>query len=771
MASRALLAAALCAPAAAAGAIDRAAVVSRHDVLMAAAAGAALDTANDVFSVGNGAFAFSADATGLQSLNASYTHLGVNTFADWAWHSEPFAPGDATRALREYNFTFYETPTDGRGGTRAVPYMNDGSNSGDVTSWMMQNPHRLNLGQLSLVWRAAAGSQPLQLDQIANASQALRLWTGALESNFSLLAPPSPTCSLTEDNDVAAFSCAAAGGVIASVPFASYGQPTGSCEAGFAVSPTCNSPNSSAALAALCVGKPSCSLLINFQAGFGDPCPGQAKRLAANVTCSARPDSSPAPASFAVSVRTVVHPSVDIVSASIACANGPCPLALRLAFPYGSGAFGVDGADWSRDGAHTTFVTRNSSAGASFVRELDSDSYRVDCTWPIGLLVAMRTGPHAFEFVAAGEEQLWSSAEVSCLFTPTAGAGGALKYPVGEASAAQWIADKRAATRPFLNNPDSLPLSAETHAAAAQMWSAFWSEGALVELAGGGASNASDAFELERRIVLSLYLLRLNDAGAEPPQETGLLANSWGGKHHNEMRLWHQAWMPLWQRPELLARSDAFFFEQLANATAFAAFEGYRGAHWPKETAAVANGSAVSVPWAGLDHAPWPFGGQPNGSLLVWESVQIDNALVMWQQPHVIFMAELQRRAANASGGDAAALAAVQRLAPLVFASADYLASRAYFNESDGAGGRWWLGPPIMGGQEGGDAFRTFNPREGRPQPFGNPPASPPNQKHTSPFSLRDRVHGLHARHCQRVALRAGPRARAAVGGRGRRHC
>ena len=133
----------------------------------------------------------------------------------------------------------------------------------------------------------------------------------------------------------------------------------------------------------------------------------------------------------------------------------------------------------------------------------------------------------------------------------------------------------------------------------------------------------------------------------------------------------------------------------------------------------------MSVAWPGLSYSPWPFGGAPNGTMLVWESVQIDNALVLWQQPHVIFMAELQRRAANSSGGDAAALAAMQRLAPLVIATADYLASRAFFNESDGVTGdgvtgdgvtgdgvtgKWWLGPPIMGGQEGGDAFRTTNP-------------------------------------------------------------
>ena len=59
---------------------------------------------------------------------------------------------------------------------------------------------------------------------------------------------------------------------------------------------------------------------------------------------------------------------------------------------------------------------------------------------------------------------------------------------------------------------------------------------------------------------------------------------------------------------------------QLQNATSFATFEGYAGAHWPKETASVANRSANSVPWPGLEHAAWPFGGEPNGTLLVWES-------------------------------------------------------------------------------------------------------------------------------------------------------
>lgn len=179
------------------------------------------------------------------------------------------------------------------------------------------------------------------------------------------------------------------------------------------------------------------------------------------------------------------------------------------------------------------------------------------------------------------------------------------------------------------------------------------------------------------------------------------------------MRWWHLAHWALWGNADLLARSDGFYFDQLQNASAFAALQGFAGAHWPKETASVANRSAggIDVPWLGLDNSPWPFGGAPNGSLLVWESPQVDNALIIWQQPHPIWLADAQRRAANASSGGArAAQAVVERQAPLVLATAEFLASRVFFNESDGAGGRWWLGPPLVGGQECGDPATTTNP-------------------------------------------------------------
>jgi hypothetical protein len=73
----------------------------------------------------------------------------------------------------------------------------------------------------------------------------------------------------------------------------------------------------------------------------------------------------------------------------------------------------------------------------------------------------------------------------------------------------------------------------------------------------------------------------------------------------------------------------------------------------------------------------------------------------------------------------------VRRLAPLVFATADYLASRFYWNESDGGGGgRWWLGPPVMGGEESsGEGGARGEGRGGNGHslsPPSHPPFSPP---------------------------------------------
>ena len=74
----------LCAVAVHAGAIDRQALVTRHNVVLHQ-----FDAGNPL-TVGNGGFAFTVDATGLQTFPEAFeqtTPLG--TLSDWGWHTIP----------------------------------------------------------------------------------------------------------------------------------------------------------------------------------------------------------------------------------------------------------------------------------------------------------------------------------------------------------------------------------------------------------------------------------------------------------------------------------------------------------------------------------------------------------------------------------------------------------------------------------------------------------------------------------------------------------
>lgn len=145
-----------------------------------------------------------------------------------------------------------------------------------------------------------------------------------------------------------------------------------------------------------------------------------------------------------------------------------------------------------------------------------------------------------------------------------------------------------------------------------EWWNSFWEKGGMVDLS---VSSDRRASELERRIVLSLYLLAINSSGNMPPAETGLICNSWYGKAHLEMHFWHMAWAPLWGHSELLMRCLPWYHEHLPEAWKNAARNGYKGARWPKMIAydAIDSPSDIAV-------------------------------LLVWQQPHIITMLELIRR-------------------------------------------------------------------------------------------------------------------------------
>jgi hypothetical protein len=179
------------------------------------------------------------------------------------------------------------------------------------------------------------------------------------------------------------------------------------------------------------------------------------------------------------------------------------------------------------------------------------------------------------------------------------------------------------------------------------------------------------AAELERRIVLSQYLTAIQCAGSKPPQETGLTVNSWYGKFHLEMHWWHATHFALWNRLALFEKSLGWYESILPVAKALAQSQGYEGARWPK-----------MVGPEGRD-SPSPIG-----------------PLLIWQQPHPIFYAELCYQSHPNRE-------TLERYRTIVFESATFMASYAFWEEQRG---RYVLGPPLIPAQENHPPRETWNP-------------------------------------------------------------
>lgn len=72
----------------------------------------------------------------------------------------------------------------------------------------------------------------------------------------------------------------------------------------------------------------------------------------------------------------------------------------------------------------------------------------------------------------------------------------------------------------------------EVRSKARQWWQDYWENEAFLTLP---ITSNSSAKELQRRIILSQYLLAVNGAGKDPAQDSGLVNNGWYGKFHLEM--------------------------------------------------------------------------------------------------------------------------------------------------------------------------------------------------------------------------------------------
>ncbi|HEX7317339.1 MAG TPA: hypothetical protein VF297_25800 [Pyrinomonadaceae bacterium] len=335
-----------------------------------------------------------------------------------------------------------------------------------------------------------------------------------------------------------------------------------------------------------------------------------------------------------VTVKTAVHPDADILAVSIESSLiSRNALSVRFAFPYGSPA--MHAADWRKPDRHRTEVFSHTPRRALLRRGLDDDSYYVFITWGEGAasLEMGGEGGHEFFLKSSGGARL----DFITVFAPT-------------------------------SIDITQPTASAVFDASRRHWARFWGTGGVVELAD---SRDKRALELERRVVLSQYLTAIQCSGKLPPQETGLMVNSWYGKFHLEMHWWHAAHFALWDRLPLLENSLGWYEKILPSARERARFQGYAGARWPKMTAPDGRDS------------PSPIG-----------------PLLIWQQPHPIFYAELCYRSRPNRR-------TLQRYRDVVFETAEFMASFAHFEEK---AGRYVLGPPVIPAQENHPAHETWNP-------------------------------------------------------------
>ena len=335
-----------------------------------------------------------------------------------------------------------------------------------------------------------------------------------------------------------------------------------------------------------------------------------------------------------VSVTTVCDPESDTIGVRIQSALvAQAKLHARLSFPRGHdmSVKNTPGLDWSNPESHESRLMENAIPGGSLIRRsLDETRYAVIVGKPV-----TRLASHVFRIAGSGGSD---TLEFSVQFLPDDQALPALPAEVAR----------------MLNS-------------SAAHWERFWEAGAAVDFSG---STNPLAQKLERRIVLSRYLLAVQMAGGVPPQESGLTCSTWYGKHHTEMIWWHTAHFALWGHDELLAKNLEWYRARLPEARALAASRGLRGARWAK--------------MVGPDGRESPGG----------------NPLIVWNQPHLIYLCELLYRSNPAA-------AVLSRYRDLVLETADCLASMAHFDEKTN---RYVLGPPLWIAQEIYDPATSRNP-------------------------------------------------------------
>lgn len=335
-----------------------------------------------------------------------------------------------------------------------------------------------------------------------------------------------------------------------------------------------------------------------------------------------------------VKVITCAAPETDAIACSI---ESPLlqegRISIRIRLPYPNGQFKDEGTFYGNESRHTSVAQQLTGRTALISHQLDATQYFIYSAWNTDAVIR-ETAAHSF------------------IITPKA------RIASFECSVAFQQNKKKPATLSFK----------EIRSGSIRGWEKYWTSGAAVDFSG---STDSRAGELERRMILSQYLTRVQCAGNFPPQETGLTCNSWYGKPHMEMYWWHAAHFALWGHTELLEQSMNWYFTAAKGAADIAARQGYDGVRWQKMTNNKGDESPSSV-----------------------------GAFLIWQQPHYIYLAELIYR----NKKDKATL---EKYKDLLFATADFMAS---FPVYDSVKKQYNLGKGLIPAQECFEAVETYNP-------------------------------------------------------------
>ncbi len=357
-----------------------------------------------------------------------------------------------------------------------------------------------------------------------------------------------------------------------------------------------------------------------------------------------------------IQTKTAVHPQKDALLVSVKCPKElEERLSVRIRFPYG--ASDITGADFSADkkALHSLEKTEwdgSKKIASSLTAEhiVDNDRYYFGLTdlSPKTSGNSCRTKPQIDSSNFFIEQKLSPGINQFCMVFATT---------VEEVQKTFNKQNKN----PFLFFE---PVTV--------WWYNFWKKTGIISFE---SSTDSRAELLEKRIILSIYLIAIQSCGSMPPQETGLLCNSWHGKFHLEMHLWHGAAMAFYNNPELLEKSFSWYSQHLSDAIYNASTNGYKGARWPKQVAYDAKNS------------PSPI-----------------SVLLIWQQPHIIYLLDAVRLTKKTAEEE---LAFMNENWFLIRYTADFMADYAVYNKDSGF---YELLPPVIPVQERHQEESVTNP-------------------------------------------------------------